>query len=376
VAKPRYLAAMCCSSVYLTLTYSCRIGIVKKKLQLNRAQGIQMTRFLTAVSVVAFLAACDNKQPLVFSNDQETTIENEGVVTDSEGEPILDENDEEIELTEEGIPEPIARNMVNANYDRNAGTLRVTIVGLDSTPLEAVYERNPALDLPGYVGFSVQEDPLDRFFVAYAQTSEDGNTIGTLTMDGGQFTTYIAGVHYTQNGYTPHVSSQPDNGLVAYTGNYVGILNIGDPDDSLLKVPTTTVPDELLPQQPFRVTGDVVINADFVDMRVNGGVANREARGTGGATFDLDEIGFVPAAILENGTFFGDVQRSDTSNIGNYAGTFGGPQASGIAAGVALTGDFVETVEGENEFGLIVLTKCGLPGDGQFCPDAQPDFDP
>ncbi|MEM9422742.1 MAG: hypothetical protein AAF986_09590 [Pseudomonadota bacterium] len=336
-----------------------------------------MTRFLTAASLLALLAACDNQQPLNFTGS--STVDSSDVVTDGDGEPILDDDGDTIGVTEDGIPEPIAFNLVDVDYDAVAQTLEVTIQSLDSTPISAVYERNAALDAPGYVGFSQQEDPLDRFFVGYSQVSGDGDTTGTLVMDGGQFTTFIAGVNYDQENYTPHQSSQPDNGLVAYTGNYIGILNFPDADNSLLLQPTTNPPGSLLPRQPARVTGEVIINADFVDMQINGGVAERTIIGTSvfpGLPTPLLDIGFVPSDITENGTFFGNVQRPDTSVIGNYGGTLGGEQASGVAIGVHLDGDFILELEGEEEFGLIVLTKCGLPGDGPFCPDAQPDFVP
>jgi len=337
-----------------------------------------MTRFLTAVSVVALLAACDNEQPLVFPDDgTETNLENEGTVTDGDGEPILDEEGEEIEFADNGIPEPIAFNLASADFDAGDETLTVTITSLDSTPLEAVYERNTALDVDGYVAFSQQEDALDRFFVGYGQSSNDGNTTGVLVMDGGQFTRFIAGVYYTQNNYTPHVSSQPDNGLVAYTGRYIGILNFDELDDSQLLTASSGIPANLLAGQPARVLGDVLINADFVDMQVNGGIANRRvASATALDPFTLFDIGLVPADILENGTFFGEANRPDASAVGSYGGTFGGNEASGVAMGVHLTGDFIPEFDSEEEFGLIVLTKCGLAGDGPFCDDAQPDFDP
>ena len=337
-----------------------------------------MTRFLTAVSVLAFLAACDNEQPLDFGDaGPSTNLDNEGTVTDGDGEPILDEEGEEIEFAENGIPEPIAFNLVEAAFDADAETLEVTITSLDSTPLSATYERTAALDVDGYVAFSQQEDALDRFFVGYGQSSNDGDTTGVLVMDGGQFSRFIAGVYYTQNNYSVPSTSQPDDGLVAYTGQYIGMLNFDEVDESLLLPATSGIPADLLAGQPGRVIGDVLINADFVDMQVNGGISNRRvAAPTVLDPFTLLRIGLVPADILENGTFFGDANRPDAQAVGNYSGTFGGSGASGVAIGVHLTGDFIPEFDNEEEFGLIVLTKCGLAGDGPFCPDAQPDFDP
>lgn len=333
-----------------------------------------MTRFLTMASFIALLAACDNQQPLDFGlGGDDTPVD----LPDDDG-PLLDDDGEEVPIAGNGIPEAIAGTLDGVSYDPNAGTLEVRIRSLDSTPESAVYERTPALDVPGYIAYTQQEDPLDRFFVSYVQTSEDEATVGALVMDGGQFQTFIAGTNYAQaGGYTVPLASQPDNGLVAYTGYYIGILNFPELDTSLLLTPGTGVSPDLRPRQPARVQGEVLINADFVNMSVNGGIAERTIVSPTFLDADLPaellNVGLEPSDIAADGTFFGNAKVL-AEDIGAYGGTFGGEDASGVAIGVHLDGDFIKEIDDEEEYGVIVLTKCGLPGDGPFCPDVQPDF--
>lgn len=145
------------------------------------------------------------------------------------------------------------------------------------------------------------------------QTSEDEATVGALVMDGGQFQTFMAGTNYAQaGGYTAPLASQPDKDLVAYTDYYIGILNFDEVYTSLLLTPTSGVPDGLLSGQPARVQGEVLINTDFVNMSLNGGMSE----GTTVAPTVLDaelspvllDVGFEPADVASDGTFFGNAK--------------------------------------------------------------------
>ncbi len=318
-----------------------------------------MTRLLTTAALMALLAACDNSQPFTFNG---ATTEDEEVVEDPDAEPV----------SEAGIPESVGNNLETATYRPGGNFLSVQMYSLDSTPVTAVYERNAALDVPGYRAFSQQEDPLDRMFIGMAQQTADGGTTGVLVMDGGQFNKFFGGVYYEQSGaYSAHVPNQPDNGLVSYAGKYVGMLNIDAPrPNEALPLPASADP-AISPGQPARVSGDIFINADFADNTVNGAVFNRQVVDLGNAP--LDDIFLIVADVDEDGRFTGDVEDPGQTGIGSWAGTFGGVQASGIAGGVAIE-DFIPTVENEAEFGLFVLNKCGTRGDAAICDDVQPNF--
>ena len=332
-----------------------------------------MARILAAAASLALLAACDGQQPLNFAG----VVDNEPVV-------VLDDNGDPIEFLANGIPQSVGGTLTAVNYNSITGDLEVQIESLDSTPTFAEYERNAALDVPGYIAYSQQEDSLDRMFIAYVQQSNDGATQGVFVMDGGQFTKFFAGVNYSQEGaYSPHSPSQPNNGLVSYAGNYVGMLNI-DADRPNQAIPVAAgVSASLIPNQAARVTGDVLINADFADMTVNGGVANRQIIDTSGLIFVGDGSGAIPNGVLlpvfmiptdidATGTFMGEMHSGSSVKIGDYAGTFGGSNASGIALGIHLDGDFIPQIEQEEEYGFIVLNQCGTPGEGALCSGANP----
>ena len=55
-------------------------------------------------------------------------------------------------------------------FDPDERTLSVDLYGLDQSnqgyPL-AAYNRTPVLDVPGYLAFTYQDDPLDRHFTAF-----------------------------------------------------------------------------------------------------------------------------------------------------------------------------------------------------------------
>ena len=139
-----------------------------------------------------------------------------------------------------------------------------------------------------------------------------------------------------------------------------------------MPIPAGTDPS-LIPDQASRVTGQIFINADFADNAVNGGVYNR-------VNIDrnetLTDLALIVSDIDASGRFLGTVElRGGTTSIGSYGGTFGGLNASGVAGGIHLDGDFIDNVEREEEFGIFVLTQCGLAGDSNtICNGVRPDF--
>ena len=316
-----------------------------------------MLRILAAMAALALLTACGDGQPFDFG------------VVDPVDPPLTPEEVEE----QAAIAASIAGDVDGGTYSIAAQTLTVRIT-LDTTPIDAVYTRNAALDVPGYIAFSVQEDPLDRIFIGMAARSADNSVEGVLAMDGGQFNRFFGGTTFRQIGdYTEAPSTAP-NGLVSYAGNYVGMLNLPATANNIgLPIPPGTDPS-LDPRQAMRVTGQVFINADFADNVVNGGVYNRVSPD---GNVVLEDLSLIVSEIDSSGRFLGTVELFNAvdEKIGDYGGTFGGLGASGVAGGIHLDTDFIEGVENEQEYGIFVLTQCGLAGDGgAICDGVQPDF--
>ena len=289
-----------------------------------------MTRLIYAMMAAAGLAAC------------------EGVGGDDGGSTPAPEPDVDI-ATE------IANNLDAATFASGPESLTVSIT-LDAGRVDAVYDRNPDYDLPGYLAFTTQNNPLNRYFTGFANESTDGSVQAVVVADGGQFTKFFGGATYRQTG----AYSAPTEGIVSYAGKYAGLINLSTP---VLPLPDTN--DDLLPLRAGRVSGDVFLNASFATNRVNGAIYNRVYEDGTGVV--LDTVFLVPTEILTNGSFAGVAENRDESGIGSYAGTFGGTNASSVAGAIRLTGDFVSGVDNEDETGIFVLGRCGATGGPAVC---------
>ena len=143
--------------------------------------------------------------------------------------------------------------------------------------------------------------------------------------------------------------SQPTSGLASYVGDYVGLIGY--------RADLTGAP-------PAVVRGDIVIDADFDKAVVNGGISNRQYVGPPLAG-TLQPIALRIAPIT-NGEFAGNVDIiGSVGKVGDYAGIFGGTNASDVA-GVMVFAPF----NGDPyslETGVFVL-PCVQPGTGIACP--------
>ena len=283
------------------------------------------------------------------------------------------------------VPSVLAHNVDSILYSARNQTINVTMTGVDSTPAAASFVRNAALDVPGYEAFTVQEDALDRFFIALAAESADGSVQAGVAGDGGQFTRFYAGTHYSRTGgfdAPPVTGTGPGTGQVSYAGTYAGVTNLGlmrDPDtgahtigsDQTLDVPAGT-DESLFPHQAARVSGDIFLNANFADNLVNGAVYNREIVDTNMA---LATIYLVDGAIDANGTFTGAINLEDHTVVGDFAGVFGGTDAASVAGTTHLSG-FEDAFDNEEEYGVFVLGQCGNSGASSICDDVAPTLTP
>ncbi len=284
------------------------------------------------------------------------------------------------------VPADIAGAVTRVAYDADAGTLLVEGVNLDEVPYSATYRRAPALDQDGYVAFTVQEDPLDRHFTAYAGQSTSGAVRAAAVSSPGPRNRSFMGAFFERVGLYSPPAVTSDTGMVTYAGRYVGVTNVGDPNGSDLLPPGTTDPELIVPQALI-IHGDTFINADFADNSVEGNIFNRELLDTDlNPLADLPSIVLVVTDITADGTFAGTVEydlsdplsgAETQTPIGSYAGIFGGAGADSVAGGIQLSQfDGVDDnlgLEAELESGIFVLDQCGLPGSAPICAGVNPD---
>ena len=338
-----------------------------------------MNRFVASLVLPAFLLACGGgSNPF------------EGEATT----PPPDGGGQGVTPPEEpGIPEVLSNNVTRLSFDPAAQTLTVEGVGLDEVPFTATYRRRAGLDRNGYQAFTAQDDRLDRHSSAFGKQSGNGADVRAgVVLSGGPRNRFFGGGYYERDGeYTPP-DVTPDSGLVSYSGSYVGLVNIGfregtrDPvtgtwEDGanigdLQPVPDGT-PLELVPDQAGIIDGKILINADFADATVEGNIYDRELinPATGQRVFELPSVVLIDAPIDDDGNFTGTVEYeqrdpSITTNvignrIGDYGGTFGGENASGVA-GIVKLDEFDGPndplgLENEEEYGVFVLDQCGQP---------------
>lgn len=268
------------------------------------------------------------------------------------------------------VPEVIRQNLYGATFDAENQTLVVDMRSLDGTPIQLNYVRDPALDAGGYMAFSTQDTTSQRKFVAMFKRTPSGTIQGGTAADGGQFVNYFGGGSYGRLG----VFTLPTSGLASYAGEYVGLINTG--------FATTPGPGGALnPRQSYRVTGRMLLNADFNanNMQVNGGVDQRRIVEAGtmtdaefqalpandtGMPANLPPIFLEVTGIESNGTFENVVKLNPQQTVGDYSGMFGGRDASDVAGAMVF-----RPLSGTQpiEHGAFVLPRC-VGGSPSPCP--------
>lgn len=266
-----------------------------------------------------------------------------------------------------GIPAALANNLNAVNYDPANQTLSLELESLDAPGDPAVYVRYAALDsaVAGYQAYVRQDDPLDRFFLAIAGTSANGEVRAVSITDGGQFNRFFGGAFYEKNGSYVH----PETGLVSYAGNYAATTNVNARGDNLQPPPATT-PTELLPREPATISGRVFLNVDFNDNTINGKIIQRQF--TEYPAITMEDISLVEGVIADDGTFLGSTEIEVEKSNGSFGGTFGGDGATAIA-GVTHITEYSPDLENEEEYGIFVLERCGTasPSDA-LCDSVNP----
>ena len=263
------------------------------------------------------------------------------------------------------IPDALAVNLQAAVFNGDTETLILSINSLDDGTFSSSYVRNPGLDTNGYLAFSVQDDPLDRFFLALAGTSDNERVSAVVVSDGGQFNVSFGGGSYAQDGSLV----LPTNGLVSYAGQYAAVTDTGLENSELLTAPASA-PLIIRPSQGSRLQGDIFLNVDFADNAVNGAIFNRVWADPVNNGFALTDVILTDGTIATDGTFNGTTAavngQANTDIAGTFGGTFGGNGATDVAGITRLT-TFSSDLDEDDEYGLFVLKQCGLAGASSVC---------
>lgn len=273
------------------------------------------------------------------------------------------------------VPEEIAVNLRSITYDpANGGSLRVNVDGLLASPREVAFVRDASLDVKGYRAFTYQETGLQRTFLALVRDNPRGNLQAAVVADGGQFNRHFGGGTFSRlDVFTrPTIGNGPEEGQFSYAGTYAGVFLPGTATHPSL-------PAGLQPYSTLRVQGDALINANFANDLVNGGVENRWVLDAAGDRIDMNDDGVLnredqlaaitlPSTDIDaDGRFAGTVEFTGEpgSNIGNFGGLFGGSGATDVAGAIVIN-----PIAGEDgiwEYGLFNLPRCGTAGDSPLC---------
>ncbi len=288
-----------------------------------------MRKVLGLMTVAALLAACDDRSA------EDTTTGGGGGVT-----PTVPTGGE------------IAVGDVEAvSFDGETLLVRVALDG-DSV-LEEYETAGPGDTVNGYQRFTQNVSSLNRSYTALAGEAGDGSLVAVVTADGGQFNRFFGGASVVQNDL-----SAPAGGLVSYQGTYAGLNNAGP----AIPPAVPGAPPTAFSSDAATVTGQVFLNADFTDNKVEGAIYDREWDNDGTPT-ELDDLTLIVGDIAAGGTFSGSVeigQGSEAAGAGTYSGAFGGTDAA-FAGGVL---DIDPAAYGEDadpnlkEFGIFIIGQC------------------
>lgn len=234
---------------------------------------------------------------------------------------------------------------------------KITMTAQDAADLTATYSRDNTRDAGPYEAYTYQSTTSNRMVVALVRKV---NGIAAVTaVEAGQFSDYHGGGQI----WRADVFTRPTNGgqgaRFDYSGTYAGLLNVG--------TPTAGGPGGTLnPSEAMRTTGRALITADFTEMRVSGGVDQRQIiDGTLNGSVDLPDIALKVTKITPSGTFNDSVRVLGSGGTWSDAGTYAG--AFNADASAVATVMVFNPVPSVTEHGAIVLSSCTTSG-GPACP--------
>lgn len=270
----------------------------------------------------------------------------------------------------EEVRSAVVGDIGSLTFDPATQTLTVTGLTLDDTPLAATYRRRAALDRDGYLAFTAQDDPLDRHITAFVRQSDDGFARGAVASSGAVRNRIFGGAVFERSGTYSAPDVTATTGLVSYTGSYVAVTNLSTTTGTDLLAVNPGIDPDIAPGQALTVSGDVLLQADFADSRIEGNIYDRVLTQTGTT---LPSVVLIATGISDSGTFEGTTIEYEAGDfpgqavigldIGDYAGILAGENATSVAGGVSLTefdgpGNVILGLENETEYGVFVLDLC------------------
>ena len=275
-----------------------------------------MNKLIGFGAVLALVAACDQR-PAGDDTVEPPTQEPVGE------EPVVGTRQVTVGDLNSALYNPDATNPLRVRVSLDGGVQQLQVYG--------VYVDGRIAGLP-YESYSFQDGGDSRFFRAFAAESSDGSVNAAVVSDGGQFNRFFGGAVANQENY-----SAPSGGLGRYRGDYVGLVNFGDPAGEGPEGAGSGVPTE-----SYAITGDVFILADFTEGAVNGEIFNREFEAAAAGylptgaegDYELPNIVLVVGDIASNGSFTGGAEITVDGqfvNVGSYGGLFGGTNATSVA---------------------------------------------
>lgn len=273
-------------------------------------------RVLAAFGLIATLAGCGGNPWIPSSESDGETVTADGVVNG---------------VT---VNEKLKGSMNAVTYATGTNPITVDMTSQDSAALNGKYVRNTAFDVAGYKAYTHQESGSNRYVVALVADGET-SAKAMIAMDAGQFSTSHAGGLYSRAEEFVVPTAPAGSGAQPtfnYSGAYAGLLNTGP-------APGGGPGGDLDPTRAYRTTGRVLITADFIEMKISGGIDNRKLA-------EDDNSASLPTQFLKDtaidgkGNFVGITQRRDVdpttlkvtlSDSGDYAGIIAGPNGSQIA---------------------------------------------
>lgn len=327
-----------------------------------------MYKILGLATIAALLAACNERPGLDDTTAVVTPTTVDEVITIDVDSDDPEEEQEPIEVVVSGRTLTIGA-ISDVSFDGSELFLNIP---LDGTGGIEAYDSAGDVGDTGYQKYIIQQGDLTRSFIALAGRSTDGSVTAVVALDGGQFNRFFGGASVIQDGFTA-----PADGLVQYTGDYVGLINLGIIDGS------TGAPGLFIPAEGMQIDGQVLITADFNPARlVEGGIANRVLNYLTEPSGQIEEIALADVVLIntqlrDTGLFAGSVENKNIEDvaIGSYSGVFGGNEAAFVGGTVALDertltgrdGDAQTRIDaitaGQNmdniqEFGIFVLGAC------------------
>ena len=272
------------------------------------------------------------------------------------------------------IPDELAGTLQSFSYDPANQTLSIRGIVGDNNAIDGAYRRRPALDRGGYEAYTAQDASNGRHSTVYVR--DINGTRAAVVATGGQYENIYAGGAYSNTSYSPRVapgSTDPDSGLVYYTGRYVGLLN-GPGSNEDVTPPNPDEDPSVLTRQAAEVTGDMQMTADFATAQVGGIIYNRVvADYNSDGRYDPNsadpllatDVALEGTGINADGTFLGTAEQNNQS-VGEYGGIFGGTGATEVA-GVVHVENHIAQVNNEIEHGVFVLSECTPPLSGPEC---------